>query len=555
MSCGTPWKQPPQPGAGRRRLRRFAVGGYRLGLIAAAFAMLSLARPAKLETDAAALLDAGQAEISGVASLGDPQDGFFPLLDDSGGILGWVTSSFPQAAAIQGYSGPSELLIVLDASRKVRALRLMESADTAGHVAKVRADPGFWAQWSGQDEARLGALGTPRIVSGATLTSEAMARGVAARFGASGMDQWFTQPLEPATVARWFPLADRLEATREPGVSRVFAGERPLGTILRSSRMGVTARGFNGPADVVVALEGEKILGVGLLDSRDNEPYVGDVKDELRYADGFAGMAAEEILRDPGQGLTVSGASVTAGAVISSVAEMLRRYRTQEEKRGIPWGHLAALAWIGTGVAAGLGKWGSKPRARTVFACVSVAAGLTLGWMIGQDQLVGWARHGVDISKSLPRVLLTAVALVLPVLTGKNVYCSRICPHGAAQSLLGKVTRKRFSLPPRWHKLLQRVPWLTLLAIWALALVGIGLPFAHAEPFEIWSAGFYAIFPAAIFSAGLLAAFFMPQAYCHYGCPTGALLKFLTHSPADFKRRDALAGLLVAAAWAYLSFR
>ncbi|MEY3896876.1 MAG: hypothetical protein RLZZ214_2397, partial [Verrucomicrobiota bacterium] len=98
---------------------------------------------------------------------------------------------------------------------------------------------------------------------------------------------------------------------------------------------------------------------------------------------------------------------------------------------------------------------------------------------------------------------------------------------------------------------LQRVPWLTLLAIWTLALFGSGLPFAMIEPFEVWSAGFYAILPAAILSVGLLAAVFLPQAYCHYGCPTGAMLKFLTHSPGDFTRRDAIAAVLVAAGWIY----
>jgi NosR/NirI family transcriptional regulator, nitrous oxide reductase regulator len=549
MSCGMPLDV-----KSGRRLRRCALGIYRLGLLAAALFAISVARPGGQGTDQAVLLEGARGEISGVVALGDPQDGFFPLLDGGGETRGWVTSSFPQAARIQGYSGPSELLIVLDASRKLRAVRLIQSADTAGHVAKVKADEGFWDQWSGRDEARLGAYGTPRIVSGATLTSEAMARGVAARFGAAGLDEWFTKALDPAAVARWFPQADRVEAGREPGVSRVFAGERELGRILRSSRMGVTARGFNGSSDVIVALDGGKVLGVGLLDSRDNEPYVGDVKEELRFADGFAGRDVREILDgNPADGLTVSGASVTAGAVISSVREMLRRHTAEPSSTGIPWGSLAAFAWIGAGLFAGLSKRGSAARWRTVFACVSVAAGLTLGWMLGQDQILGWARHGVDASKSLPLVLLTAVALLVPVLSGKNVYCSRICPHGAAQSLLGKLNRRRFALPASWHRLLQRVPWLTLFAIWLLALLGSGLPFAHAEPFEIWSAGFYAILPAAVFSVGLIAAFFLPQAYCNYGCPTGALLKFLTHSPGSFTRRDGIAGLLVAGAWVYLS--
>lgn len=84
--------------------------------------------------------------------------------------------------------------------------------------------------------------------------------------------------------------------------------------------------------------------------------------------------------------------------------------------------------------------------------------------------------------------------------------------------------------------------------IWALAFFSSGIPFAYFEPFETWSSGFVAFVPAAILTVGLVAAFFLPQAYCHYGCPTGALLKFLTASPAVWTRRDTIAALLVAAA-------
>jgi Na+-translocating ferredoxin:NAD+ oxidoreductase RnfG subunit len=548
MSCARPsGKQ-----AVRRRWRRTLVGICRLGLLAAAFLALAPGGPDGPATNPAALLAGARAELPGAAALGAERDGFHELLDADGTTCGWVTGTFPHAANIRGYSGPSELMVVLDTAGKVRAVRLIASADTAGHVEKVAADDGFWAQWRGRGEAELGDLGRPRIVSGATLTSEAMARGVAARFGASGMEEWFTRDIEPATVAPWFPQADRIEPAGKAGVSRVWAGGKELGLVLRSSRMGVGARGFNGVSDVLVALEGDTVRGVGLFDSRDNEPYITDVREELRFADGFAGRKISDILAAPEtDGLVVSGASVTAGAVTATVREMLRRHLAQPPRRAVPWGTLAAAAWIAAGVTIGLGRRWSGRRLRLGFAVVSVAAGLTLGWLVGQDQLIGWARNGIGLSAGLPLVLLTAVALLVPAFTGKNVYCSRICPHGAAQTLAGAVIRRRFSLPARWHALLQRVPWLTLVAIWALALLGSGLPFALWEPFEVWSAGFYALLPTVILTVGLLAAVFLPQAYCHYGCPTGALLKFLSHAPGDFTRRDAIAAALVAAGWVW----
>ena len=144
---------------------------------------------------------------------------------------------------------------------------------------------------------------------------------------------------------------------------------------------------------------------------------------------------------------------------------------------------------------------------------------------------------------------LSAGALMVPAFTGKNFYCSRICPHGAAQTLLGMVVKKRMALPAWLHRSLQHLPWLTLLVIWGLAILGWQLAFAHAEPFEIWNTGFIAFLPAAIFTIGLIAALFLPQAYCHYGCPTGALLKFLTHAPGRWTRRDSIATVFVVVAW------
>jgi NosR/NirI family nitrous oxide reductase transcriptional regulator len=552
-------KPEPSPDAGRRILR-IAVGTYRLGIVFAAFACLRSLPSKQAQADPAGILAEAREKLPSAVSIGDPSDGMFPLLDASGGILGWATTTYPQASKIQGYSGPSELLVIFDSARTVRSVSLIASSDTAGHVAKILNDTPFWEQWAGKSEAALGAGPPPRMVTGASLTSEAMARGLAARFGAEGMDQWFPEEIPLASLATWFPGATRMEPLPDPGTYQVWKNKNQLGILLRSSRMGVSARGFNGTSDVIVGLDptGEIILGVGLPNSRDNEPYVSDVKDELKYADGFAGKSVGEIqagAEEDSSNLIVSGASNTASAVIASVREMLRRHQTDIGKQGFPWRTGIALSWIALGLAVGLGKWGKSRRVRLAYAVVSIVAGITLGWLVSQDQLVGWARNGLDLRAALPLLVLSAVALVVPAYTGKNLYCSRICPHGAAQTLLGQAVKRRFALPPPLHRIWKRVPWLTLMVIWAIALLGTGFPLAHAEPFETWSSGFQALLPTLIFTTGLLAAFFLPQAYCHYGCPTGALLRFLTHAPGRWTAKDSLAAVLVTLSFLFVHFR
>lgn len=541
----------------RRRLKRWALGAYRLGIILVALLCLRSLPDDVVVLDRFVVLSHVKDVLPGVISVGDPADGLYPLLDEAGESAGWATSTLPEAEKIQGYSGPSELLVIFDKERKIKAVRFLSSADTDGHVEKVRRDGGFWEQWNGKSESSLGAAGSPVVVSGATLTSEAMARGVAARFGAEGMEQWFPAPLVLVDVKKWFPDSDRITSNKNSGTFEVWKGKETLGTVLRSSRMGVSARGFNGTSDVIVALDSDskKVLGIGFLGSRDNEPYVSSVKEEVKYADGFAGKSVTEVLgkEDPASPLLfTSGASLTNHAVVESVREMLNRHIADEKKAGISWKSALAIFWIAIGVFFGISKVGGKKSIRYGFAVVSVAAGVGLGWMVSQDQLLGWGANGFGAGAILPLVVLTAAALVVPAFTGKNVYCSRICPHGAAQTLAGGLVKKRFHLPAKLHAVLVRLPWATLIVIWLLALIGSGLPFAYFEPFETWSSGFVAFVPAAIFTIGLVAAFFLPQAYCHYGCPTGAMLKFLTQSPSVWTRKDTVASVLIVLACLYV---
>jgi polyferredoxin len=206
----------------------------------------------------------------------------------------------------------------------------------------------------------------------------------------------------------------------------------------------------------------------------------------------------------------------------------------------------AALVWIAGGLWLGLGRWRGNKRARTVFAVATVMlGGLWLGLMTGQDQWIKSAMRGSVAGSALPLLALTAAAVLIPAAFGKNIYCSQLCAHGAAQQLLGNLRTRRFALPSKFHRLLTGMPWLTLGLLWLLAFLGIGFPFADAEPFEVWSAGFIALVPVLIFAGGLLASVFLPQAYCHYGCPTGAVLKFLASSPGRWTRRDAIAGVVV----------
>lgn len=532
-----------------RSLKRWGMGIARLSMIAAAMACLAQKKQ-DYAPELSAWLAASQASFPQASRLGKSTDGWHPVEDAMGNILGWLTTTSPQGKRVMGYAGPSELLIVTDVEKRVREVRFWRSSDTAGHVEKVRRDPKFWEQWKGKDEASLGQASPPVLVSGASLTSEAMARALAARFGAAWAEEFFPQNLSHKDVQTWFPQATEIRSTLRAGVEEVYSENQKSGLLLRSSRMGINCRGFQGAADVLVVLdaEGSKVLGMSMLASRDNQPYVGDVQEEIRFAQNLQDRSIEEFLSssDHRDFLVVSGASMTTRGYFTTVQEMLRSYRRPMVENRVRWREIAGMGWLVVAVVVG---FRGGRRSRRIMWFVAVVAGLSLGWMVGQDQLIQWSYHEGSEVPAWPLLVMTAMALLVPALTGKNLYCSHICPHGAAQSWLGSLTQHRWALPAKWHRLMVRIPWLTLVAIWALAWWGVSWPWSKAEPFEVWSTGFVFVLPSLLFTVGLITAMVLPQSYCHYGCPTGALLKFLTHAPGRWTVRDSIAMGLISVAW------
>ncbi len=536
---------------------RWLLAIYRLGLLAAAFQCLHLASSRRTiaagnRFDATKALPLVRMFLPAASSIGEPDadDRVSPILNAKGEPAGWVAQTHPESDSITGYAGPSNLLVMFDLSRRVAGVALMVSADTSGHVAKVMDNSSFTSQWNGRHQASLSQSGSPRIVSGASLTSEAMARGVAARFGAKGMADWFPGELGINEIRPWFPDAALIDKGRVLSAQGIH-----LGTVLRSSRMGVAARGFQGACDVIIALDPAVriIAGIALRGSRDNEPYVSDVRDAVVFDAPFKGKTPQDILAsESGTTVMASGASRTAESVEETVREMLRRHLAPEEAKTKRIGlrEAIALAWIAVGLWLGFGPWHGWKPARIAFTAATVLlGGLWLGLMIGQDQWIKWSMRGSFAGSALSLIALTAAAMLIPAAFGKNIYCSHLCAHGAAQRLLGNLRKRRFALPPMLHRALALMPWFALVLLWVLAWIGIDFPFADAEPFEVWSVGFVSLLPVVIFVAGLVASIFLPQAYCHYGCPTGAALNFLTSSPSRWTRRDLIAGALVAVAW------
>jgi len=202
------------------------------------------------------------------------------------------------------------------------------------------------------------------------------------------------------------------------------------------------------------------------------------------------------------------------------------------------------------GLALGFTKLRASRRVRIAFKFgLIVYLGFINGDMVSQALLVGWAQNGVAWRFAPGLVLLTAAALIAPVVSKRNVYCQQLCPFGAAQDLLKNRLPWKARLPKRLRLFLELIPALLLGWVVIATALHLSVNLAGIEPFDafVWKvAGASAI---AIAIVGLLASLFVPMAYCRFGCPTGALLNFLrfNNRSDQFGVKDGLAVALVAA--------
>jgi polyferredoxin len=170
--------------------------------------------------------------------------------------------------------------------------------------------------------------------------------------------------------------------------------------------------------------------------------------------------------------------------------------------------------------------------------------------MLSQGMFAGWALHGVPWQGAPVLVLLAAFALALPLFTRRQFYCHHYCPHGALQQVLAHRLKWQLHIPHRLGLALEKIPWLLLVSVLVATMLAWEVNVNALEPFDallIRVAGWGTITVAVV---GLVASLFVPMAYCRYGCPTGALLKFVRYAGHGdvFGKRDVAALVLVGAA-------
>lgn len=362
-------------------------------------------------------------------------------------------------------------------------------------------------------------------------------------------------PIVVDEIRDLLPGAARLrpDSSARDGLFVLDREERELGYVVRTQPQCQHIIGYCGVTDALVVLDRDwKIVGVRVHASEDTKDHVRDVVVDRKFLKKWNGLtwdaAADLDLKAAGiEG--VSGATMTSMAIAESVKARLQANRGEimaAPKFRVGWRDVGIVVVLGCAALLAFGPAAWRQRWRRPYqVALIVYLGFISGDLLAQALAVGWARGGVPWSTAPGLLLLAAAALLVPWTTRKPFYCQHVCPHGAAQELIGRWRPKRWQvrLPAGAVRGLELLPVALLLFVLVLGAMAVPFDFAGLEPFDAYlvrSAGWATITVAVV---GIVASAFVPQAYCRFGCPTGALLNFVrARGDTDrFALRDAAA--------------
>lgn len=504
-------------------------------------------------------------------------DGLLEILDAQGARIGALAATSPRADSVVGYSGPNNVLLIVDSNQTVVACRLLSSGDTQDHVALVVDDAHFWQQFvgrtwgSGADASAKSQSRQVDGVSGATLTSLAIVEAIELRMSGQRLNLRFPNSPTLAEAISLAPETTELVACtwhgRQAWQPRNKNG-KVLGTIVRTGNLIDSVEGYQGPTELLLWFDTEEVLrSAKLRGSYDNQPYVGYVQQEYSFWSLFkqrslTSLAAIDLEADRIEG--VSGATMTSIAVAQTIQKAAERLLQESSKEASSATALRVDVratrkwnWSLTEIATAAialasipwSRWHLRgrrlPRLLWQATCLLVL-GIAAGNLLSIALFAGWIRGGVPLHLAPGLVTLLAVGLVWPVATKSNVYCDHLCPHGIVQQWLrpkGWRALTRFQSKDSTSGPGSRAPlsrWLAIGLKWT-SYAGVGAAFGWVafgwpielsamEPFDAyaWRVGWSV--SCLMWIVSIMVAIWRPMSYCQLACPTGRLLDVLRRS-------------------------
>ncbi|MEE4197456.1 MAG: FMN-binding protein [Bacteroidales bacterium] len=324
--------------------------------------------------------------------------------------------------------------------------------------------------------------------------------------------------LEGQTIKEVFPEAGRWEEANE-NIFLILSGKDTIGRgILVPGNSG-----YGGRVPLFIGMQGDTITQIELLPNNETTEFMNYIKEDQLLA-RWEGVKINEI-----SGMevdAVSGATESSKAIIRGVRQGAARFLNEEQGRlkrdfaGIAKDLLFLLVVLFSLLMA-YNKSMRKYRRIYLFA-VLLVMGIYTGKVLSIKLLYGWLSKGVPWETNWQSTLLLIMALAMPLLKKPGFYCTYLCPMGALQELINKISpAKKRRIRLKKSPLSLREIYLTL--ILASLVLGFSVELSYLEPFMVFM---YKVAGTALFvfvAVIAIMALFFSKPWCAF-CPTGCLI-------------------------------
>lgn len=335
---------------------------------------------------------------------------------------------------------------------------------------------------------------------------------------------------ELSQVQETFPEAEYVIFLDTAYYGIMNADDALIGYMLTSSPYSDHVKGYAGRTPLHIFLDKEEnIAQIKLLPNQETPGFLTRVINS-GYLENWQGLSIDEALNTNVD--AVSGATYSSLGIQNTLKARLAvasRQQVNAPSKPIvtPWPNLCILFVIILALICFFFPQKTKTlRLVTLLLSIGII-GFWKNALLSLLKIYGWLISGIAWPLEWVIVVLFALAVFLPLVTGKAFYCAYVCPMGALQELTKKACKKSISLPKKLTAILLIVRKVFFLSILILLACGVSLDLAYVEPFSVFSVKSVTFFSIAFAVIVLTVSLFIPRAWCRFLCPTGLLLDLI----------------------------
>lgn len=338
----------------------------------------------------------------------------------------------------------------------------------------------------------------------------------------SGWDFQFKEnksiTINSKTFTKIFPKADNYVQI-EQNIYKVLSGPDTLGYgILATNNLG-----YGGPVPLLIGIQKDTIKNIQLLANNETTEFLEYIKED-RLLEQWEGVNIN--LVSTMKVNAISGATETSNAIIRGVKQSSAQYLNEEQSnlnrdffsitKDIVFLLVILISLIMSYVK-------SLKKYRWIYLIiVLLVLGIYIGKVLSVKLLYSWLSKGIAWKTNWQSTLLLILAIAMPLVKKPKFYCNYLCPMGAFQELINKIS------PAKKRRLHLKNSPLALSEIYlALILTSLVLGFtidtSYLEPFMVFA---FNIAGTGLFVfVGIIAimSFFFNRPWCAV-CPTGCLI-------------------------------